>query len=82
MKKIVEAEARAGYLLWIRFEDGTEGEVDLRDLVGKGVFESWQDPRKFRNVRVDPETHTVAWPDGVELCPDSLYRDVAGARSA
>lgn len=82
MKKVVDAEAREDYRLWVRFEDGTEGEVDLRDLVGKGVFESWQDPREFRKVRVDPETHNVAWPDGVELCPDSLYDDLAGTRSA
>lgn len=82
MKKIIEVEAREDYGLWIRFEDGTEGEANLRCLVGKGVFESWQDTREYRKVRIDPETHTVAWPDGVELCPDSLYEDIAGARSA
>lgn len=82
MRRIIEVEAREDYRLWIRFEDGTEGEVDLRGLVGKGVFESWQDPREYRKVRIDPETHTVAWPNGVELCPDSLYEDLAGARFA
>lgn len=80
MKKIVDAEARDGYRLWIRFEDGTEGEVDLSELAGHGVFEGWKDPEEFRRVRVDPETHTVAWPGEVELCPDSLYNDLVGAR--
>lgn len=32
--KIVEAEPRDVYRLWIRFEDGVEGEMDLSDLAG------------------------------------------------
>lgn len=79
MKKIVEAEARSGYRLWVRYEDGTEGEVDLSDLVGQGVFSAWEDPDIFKQVFVDPETHTVAWPGGIDLCPDSLYEDLVGA---
>lgn len=79
MKKIVEAEAREEYRLWVRFEDGAEGEVDLSDLVGKGVFTRWEDPAEFRKVSIDPETDTVAWPGGIDLCPDSLYDDLVRA---
>lgn len=56
--------------------------MDIKGLVGKGGFESWLDPREYRKVKNDPETHTVAWPYGVELCPDSLDEDLAEARSA
>lgn len=80
MRHIVEAEPRQEYRLWIRFEDGTEGEVDLSGLVGKGVFRGWEDPAEFRKVHIDPDTHTVSWPGGVDLCPDSLYKDLVGAR--
>lgn len=79
MKKIVEAEPRDDYRLWVRFEDGVEGEVDLSDLVGEGVFEGWEEAAEFRKVSIDEETDTVAWPGDIELCPDSLYDDLVGA---
>ncbi|MEJ2083881.1 MAG: DUF2442 domain-containing protein [Acidobacteriota bacterium] len=78
MKRIVDVEARQGYRLWVRFEDGAEGEVDLSDLVGRGVFEAWKDPTAFRKVTIDPESQTAAWPGGIDLCPDSLYEEVTG----
>jgi len=76
LHRIVEARARRDYRVWIRFADGTEGEVDLSDLVGKGVFERWSDPREFEKVYIDAETGTIAWPGGLDLAPDRLYRDV------
>jgi hypothetical protein len=76
--RIVAAKALPNYRLWIRFEDGTEGEVNLSDLVGKGVFRRWEDAREFAKVYVDPETETVAWPGDLDLAPDALYRDIAG----
>lgn len=82
MKKIVDAEAHRDYRLWIRYEDGVEGEVDLSTLVGNGVFELWEDPAEFQKVFIDPDTHTVAWPGGIDLCPDSLYEDLVGATLA
>ena len=74
--RITRVEARTGYRLWIRFTDGTEGEVDLSPLVGKGVFAAWKDPEFFELVSVDPFTGTVSWPGDIDLAPDALYRDV------
>lgn len=82
MRRITEVETREEYRIWIRYEDGTEGEVDLSNLVGRGVFKRWDDPAEFEKVFVDPETHTVAWPGGIDLCPDSLYEDFVGAPMA
>jgi len=76
--RIIAAKALPNYRLWVRFEDGVEGEVDLSDLVGKGVFQRWVDPLEFAKVYVDPEMDTVAWPGDLDLAPDALYRDIAG----
>lgn len=75
---IVLVEARPAYRIWVRFEDGVEGEVDLADLVGRGVFKGLADPQEFGKVFVDPESRTVAWPGGLDLAPDELYREIAG----
>ena len=82
MHRVVEVRPLEGYIVWVRFSDGMAGEVDLSDLAGKGVFASWRDPEEFRKVFVDPETHTVAWPSGIDLCPDSLYQDIAAQKAA
>lgn len=76
--RIAEVQARPAYRVWVRFEDETEGEVDLSDLVGKGVFSAWNDPREFDKVYIDDTTGTLAWPGGIDLAPDGLYQDVAG----
>ncbi len=77
MHRIVSAHALPGYRLSLSFEDGVAGEIDLSDLVGKGVFVAWTDPTAFEKVYIDPESHTVAWPGGIDLCPENLYQDVA-----
>lgn len=75
---VVEVEARKDFRVWVRFEDGLEGEVDLSDLAGKGVFKRWdENPSEFAEVRVDPASGTIVWPGGLDVAPDRLYSDVA-----
>lgn len=77
LHRIIEVEARPDFRVWIRFEDGTEGVVDLSDLVGKGVFERWTEPGEFGKVYIiDEETGTIAWPGGLDVAPDRLWQDV------
>ena len=76
MYRIAEVRPLASYRLFIRFADGVEGELDLSDLVGKGVFAPWIDPEFFGRVGIDPDTHTLAWPGGIDLCPHALHDDL------
>jgi hypothetical protein len=70
--KIVACKPRPNYHVWIRFDDGLEGEVDLNHLVGKGVFEAWNSVDYFNTVRVDPKSDTIAWGEDIDLDPYSL----------
>jgi hypothetical protein len=71
-------EARNGYRIWLRYADGTEGEVDLSHLAGRGVFARWtDDPAAFRAVHV-ADDEAIRWTDAVELCPDALYLRLTG----
>ena len=76
---IVEARAVGGHRLYLRFEDGAEGEVDLSKLVEfEGVFAPLKEPAEVAKVRVDPEIGTVCWPNGADLDPDVLYSILTG----
>ena len=77
---VVAVEARPGFKVWVRFENGVEGEADLSDLAGKGVVERWtQNPAEFAEVSLDPESGTVTWPGGLDVAPDRLYSEVLRA---
>ncbi len=73
----VEVQARQPYQIWLRFSDGTEGEVDLAHLAGKGVFKAWSDPSFFADVDID-NGGAVCWGDSINICPDALYMRLTG----
>jgi len=80
MINIVEVRPLSGYKVWLKFADGVEGEADLSHLVGQGIFSKWNDIAFFNLVRVDSESHTICWPDEIDLCPDVLYSKVTGRK--
>lgn len=82
MHRVQSVEPLDNCRLRVSFTDGVMGEVDLSDMIGVGVFEALKDPQEFAKVFVDPETHTVAWPGELDLCPDSLYEDVRSQEKA
>ena len=64
------------FRVWLRFQDGTEGEVDLSDELWGDVFEPLKDINYFRTVRLDRELDTICWENGSDFAPESLYRMV------
>ena len=72
MPNVTFVEPRPGYRLWLRYDDGAEGEVDLSYLAGRGVFQAWKRPGFFESVYVGP-LGGVTWGDDIDLCPDALY---------
>ena len=59
--------------LAVTFTNGSEREVDLSGELRGEVFEPLRDESRFREAFVDPETRTVAWPNGADLAPEFLY---------
>jgi len=80
---IVEVRPLGGHRLWLRFEDGVAGELDLSHRIRfDGVFAPLQDPAVFAQAFVHPELGTVVWPGGADLDPDVLYAAVTGTEIA
>ncbi len=71
---LIEAEPVKGYIVHVRFEDGTAADVDLGYLVEYGgVFEPLRDPGYFRRLRADSEAGTIVWPNDADIAPETLY---------
>jgi hypothetical protein len=76
MIQVVEARYVRDYVIWLRFNDGLAGEVDLRDELDGPVFEPLRQLETFRSVRIHPELHTIVWPNGADLAPEFLHERV------
>ena len=73
----VAIEVRGGYRLWVRFVDGVEGEIDLSQRVGRGVFSIWDDEGVFESAVITPH-RTIGWSEDAEFCADAVYLDITG----
>jgi len=72
---------RHDYAYGIAFDDGSEGEVDLAEYIASGpVFEPLRDLAFFRQARI--EGGTIAWPNGADIAPETLYERVKIANDA
>ena len=81
MVRVTDARYLRDYVIWVRFADGVEGEVDLRAELHGEVFRPLKDKKLFRAVSVNPDWHTVAWPNGADLAPEFLYEAVRARQS-
>jgi hypothetical protein len=68
-----EARYLHDYVIWVRFNDGAEGEVDLEGELEGEVFGPLKDPELFKRFRVDPDLQTIVWENGADLAPEFLY---------
>ena len=77
---VEEARHTRDYRVWVKFDDGTEGEIDLEKELWGEVFEPLRDVNFFRQLRVDPELHTIVWPNGADFSPEFLYSECCSAK--
>lgn len=57
----------------VRFDDGNERTIDFEPILLGPLFGLLRDLRLFRQVRVDRDLGTLAWPNGADIDPNVLY---------
>ncbi len=73
MVDVVEARYVRDFTIWLRFEDGVSGEVDLSADLHGPVFEPLRDRGYFQRFAVSSDLGTIAWPNGADFAPEFLY---------
>lgn len=82
MRHVTKVQYLGGHRLWLRFDDGVEGELDLsKHLTFDGVFAPHRDPEFFAKVTLD-DFGTVSWPNDTDWDPLVLYALVTGQDAA
>lgn len=72
---ITAAKYLDGYELWLKFNDGTEGRIDLSSELYGEVFEPLKDISYFKQFKI--QGNTVAWENGADFAPEFLREHIA-----
>lgn len=64
------------YVIWLRFNDGAEGEIDLLGELDGEMFAPLKDLEAFKSFRVDPDLGAIVWQNGADLAPEFLYENM------
>ena len=79
MKRIVAIKVLEDYRIWLRFDDGVEGEADFSPKPRTGVYAAWMNYDYFRKARIG-ECGELIWDEQLDFCPDSLWLQVTGQK--
>lgn len=79
----IAVEPRDGFRIWVRYEDGVEGILDMSHLANMPIFKAWSDREFFEGVRIN-EFGAVSWgfPENddmeLDIAPETGYARLLG----
>lgn len=71
--RVRSVEIVTPYVLRVQFDDGTDQTIDLRPVLAGELYGPLRDLSLFNQVRIDPEVHTLVWPNGADFDPATLH---------
>jgi hypothetical protein len=71
--RVVSFEITARYILRVCFDDATEQIINFRPILSGEIYAPLRDLTLFNQVRIDPEVHTLVWPNGADFDPETLH---------
>ena len=54
-------------------QPGLSRTIDFRPVLEGGLYGPLRDRKIFEGVRIDPEAHTLVWPNGADFDPATLH---------
>ncbi len=73
LHRITAVSVVGDYSIAVTFDDGLTRTIDLEPVLAGELYGSLRDPALFRQVKVDPEVHTVVWPNDADFDPETLH---------
>ena len=72
---VIDSKYLKGYRVWVAFNDGTSGEIDLSSDIDGKIFEPLKDKDYFKSFKVSG--HTLSWDNGADFAPEFLHEKIA-----
>jgi hypothetical protein len=71
--RVLSVAIEGPYVLRVQFDDRTQQVIDFEPVLAGELFGPLRDLALFNRVQVDPEVHTLAWPNGADFDPATLH---------
>ena len=71
--RVASFEIVSPYTLRIRFDDDSEQVINFEPVLAGELFGPLRNLEVFNQVRIDPEVHTLVWPNGSDFDPATLH---------
>ncbi len=71
--RVRSVEIVGPYALRVEFDDDSSRTIDFEPVLAGEIYGPLQDESLFRRVRIDPEVHTLVWPNGADFDPATLH---------
>ncbi len=66
-------EVHGPHTLRVVFDDQSEQIINFEPVLKGELYGPLSDPGLFEQVRIDPEVHTLVWPNGADFDPATLH---------
>ena len=80
MHFVKEIERVEPFKLYLKFEDGSLRLINMEEKLlewskdSKSIYKRLLNPDYFRQVKLNKELETIYWDNGVDFCPEVLYK--------
>jgi hypothetical protein len=71
--RVRSLEITGPYTLKVAFDDGSHRNINFEGVLAGQLFGPLRDLSLFNQVRLDPEVHTLVWPNGADFDPATLH---------
>lgn len=71
--RVISFERIRPFTLKITFDDGVVQVIDFQPVLIGGIYGPLRDEKLFNQVEIDPEVHTLVWPNGADFDPATLH---------
>jgi hypothetical protein len=72
-RHVIDARYLGDYKVWLEFNDGRKGVVDLADELHGEEMEPLRNRDRFSDFYLDYGLASIAWLDGQDFTPEFLY---------
>jgi hypothetical protein len=76
-RHVIEAKYMGDYKVWLEFNDGRKGVVDLADELHGESLEPLRDRSHFSQFYLDYGLSSIAWLSGQDFAPEFLYEKLS-----
>ena len=71
--RVTKCEVVGAHTLKLQFDDGLSRTINFEPVLASEIFAPLKELSVFNAVRIDPEVHTLVWPNGADFDPATLH---------